>query len=550
MRAMIQCMHENNYQNLTYPSKEKELQILCDSLGVANTTKTEIKIGSVHNNERLSTLLSDKTVNLDELNFLMKRLDSFDQKELATFYAAAYAEKAETMTELINLSFNTHCYSLVADFSDLNAVGRQIYLTEQMAVSTEELESLDGRKYFESMIAENPNPVITPYGVVYRNSNEIVQTYDGRNFPYYQYENTPITLLLSAQNRSEYLYLPMEQSELNKALERLGAKSLEEIHWQVEEHNIPDNLADMAVKDQSDLYALNQFAEIFKEMGQREVISLSELAAFVKITKGEELKTLAGCMYEFESFPDIHTLEQYGRYMICESGRIEYDKNLEDYIDFKSYGQDKISRETGTFTSKGYLLYHGYDLEMQGILNKNIGLKIKELHEPQELKLYMPLRVVTYQDENDYGDLYQVDYEIDVYSEELSSYEDEIRTAIINHRLDDEKRGMMDYYDEPDTVNAKVQKYLFDVEVIDGELMGVAVLTLNAPLNQGELIKIKEAIEGQCSDGFGEGLEQREIKCNGKEVYVSLWNSHDWSLKTAEEMGITEQKYEMKFGGM
>ena len=550
MRAMIQCMHENNYQNLAFPSKEKELQILCDSLGVANTTKTEIKIGSVHNNERLSTLLSDKTVNLDELNFLMKRLDSFDQKELATFYAAAYAEKAETMTELINLSFNTHCYSLVADFSDLNAVGRQIYLTEQMAVSTEELESLDGRKYFESMIAENPNPVITPYGVVYRNSNEIVQTYDGRNFPYYQYENTPITLLLSAQNRSEYLYLPMEQSEMNKALERLGAKSLEEIHWQVEEHNIPDNLADMAVKDQSDLYALNQIAKIFKEMGQREVISLSELAAFVKITKAEELKTLAGCMYEFESFPDIHTPEQYGKYMICESGRFEYDENLEDYIDFKFYGQDKISRETGAFTSKGYLLYHGYDLEMQGILNKNIGLKIKELHEPQELKLYMPLRAVTYQDENDYGDLYQVDYEIDVYSEELSSYEDEIRTAIINHRLDDEKRGMMDYYDEPDTVNAKVQKYLFDVEVIDGELMGVAVLTLNAPLNQRELIKIKEAIEGQCSDGFGEGLEQREIKCNGKEVYVSLWNSHDWSLKTAEEMGITEQKYEMKFGGM
>ncbi|MFA7660694.1 MAG: antirestriction protein ArdA [Anaerovoracaceae bacterium] len=550
MRAMIQCMHENNYQNLAFPSKEKELQILCDSLGVANTTKTEIKIGSVHNNERLSTLLSDKTVNLDELNFLMKRLDSFDQKELATFYAAAYAEKAETMTELINLSFNTHCYSLVADFSDLNAVGRQMYLTEQMAVSTEELESLDGRKYFESMIAENPNPVITPYGVVYRNSNEIVQTYDGRNFPYYQYENTPITLLLSAQNRSEYLYLPMEQSEMNKALERLGAKSLEEIHWQVEEHNIPDNLADMAVKDQSDLYALNQIAKIFKEMGQREVISLSELAAFVKITKAEELKTLAGCMYEFESFPDIHTPEQYGKYMICESGRFEYDENLEDYIDFKFYGQDKISRETGAFTSKGYLLYHGYDLEMQGILNKNIGLKIKELHEPQELKLYMPLRAVTYQDENDYGDLYQVDYEIDVYSEELSSYEDEIRTAIINHRLDDEKRGMMDYYDEPDTVNAKVQKYLFDVEVIDGELMGVAVLTLNAPLNQGELIKIKEAIEGQCSDGFGEGLEQREIKCNGKEVYVSLWNSHDWSLKTAEEMGITEQKYEMKFGGM
>lgn len=550
MRAMIQCMHESNYQNLTFPSKEKELLILCDSFGVANTAKTEIKIGTVHNDERLSTLLSDKTVNLDELNFLMKRLDSFDKNEIATFYAAAYAEKAETMAEFINLSFNTHCYSLVTDFSDLNAIGRQMYLTEQIGVSTEELQSLDGRNYFEKMIAENPNPMITPYGLVYRNSNEIAQTYDGRNFPYYQYEDTPVTLLLSAQNRYEYLYLPIEQSELNKALERLGIESLKEIHWQVEEHNIPDNLAGMVVKAQSDMYVLNQFATIFKEMGQREVTALSDIVAFAKITNAEELKTLTSCMYEFESFPDIHTPEQYGRYMICESGSFEYDENLKDYIDFKTYGQDKISRETGAFTSKGYLLYHGYDMEMQGILNKNIGLKIKELHEPQELKLYMPLKAVTYQDENDYGDLYQVDYEIDVYSEELSSYEDEIRTAIINHRLDDEKRGMMDYYDEPDKVNAKIQKYLFDVEVINGELMGVAVLTLNAPLNQGELIKIKEAIEGQCSDGFGEGLEKREIKCNGKEVYVSLWNSHDWSLKTAEEMGITEQKYEMKFGGM
>lgn len=550
MRAMIQCMHENNYQNLTFPSKEKELQILCDSLGIANTAETLIKIGNVHNDERLSTLLSDKTVNLDELNFLMKRLDSFNQNELATFYAATYAEKAETMAELINLSFNTHCYSLVADFSDLNAVGRQMYLTEQMAVSTDELQSLDGRNYFEKMIAENPNPVITPYGVVYRNSNEIAQVYDGMNFPYYQYEDTPVTLLLSAQNRYEYLYLPIEQSELNKALERLDAESLENIHWQVEEHNIPDNLADMVVKNQSDLYAINQFASIFKEMGQREVTALSELAAFTKITKAEELKTLAGCMYEFESFPDIHTLEQYARYMICESGRFEYDENLEDYIDFKACGQDKISRETGAFTQKGYLLYHGYNLEMQSILNKTIELKIKELQEQQELKLYMSLKAVTYQDENDYGDLYQVDYEIDVYPEELSSYEEEIRTAIIGHRLDDEKRGMMDYYDEPDTVNAKVEKYLFDVEVIDGELMGVAVLTLNAPLNQEELTKIKEAIEGQSSDGFGEGLEQREIDCNGKDVYVSLWNSRDWSLKTAEEIGITEQKYEMKFGGM
>jgi len=550
MRAMIQCMHENNYYSLTFPSKEKELQVLCDSLDIANTAKTEIKIGNVHNDERLSALLLEQTVNLDQLNFLMKRLDSFDQKELATFYAAAYAEKSKTMPELINLSFNTHCYGLVADFSDLNAVGRQMYLTEQMAVSAEDLQSFDGKDYFEKIIATNTHPSITPYGVVIKNSNEIEQVYDGMNFPYYQYDDTPITLLLSTNSRYEYLYLPIEQSELNKALERLGAERLGNVHWQVEEHNLPNNLEAIVIKNQTGIDSLNEFATTFKELGQREVIALSELATFAKISAAEELKMLANYMYEFETFPDIYTPEQYGRYIICESGHFEYDDNLEAYTDFQSYGRDKINRETGAFTPTGYLLYHGYNMEMQSILNKNIGLKIKELQEPQELKLYMPLRAATYQDENDYGELYQVDFEIDVYPEELAEFEDEIRAAVIGHRLEDEKRGMMDYYDEHDTVNAKVQKYLFDVEIIDRELMGVAVLTLNAPLNQAELTKIKETIEGQSSDGFGEGLEQHEIKCNGKEIYVSLWNSHDWSLKTAEEMGILEQKNEMKFGGM
>lgn len=160
---MIQCIHENNHQNLAFPSKEKELQILCDSLGIANTAKTEITIGTVHNDEKMTALLSGKTVNLDELNFLTKRLDSFDKNELTTFFAVAYAEKTEIMSELINLSFNTYCYSVVADFSDPHAMGRQMYLTEQGAVSTEEFQSFDGQGYFEKILAENSHPLITPY---------------------------------------------------------------------------------------------------------------------------------------------------------------------------------------------------------------------------------------------------------------------------------------------------------------------------------------------------------------------------------------------------
>ena len=122
MRTMLQFIYGDNYRNHAFPSGEKELQILCDSLDIPNTTETQLQIAIAYDNERLNALLTGKTMNLDKLNFLAKRLDSFDANELTTFYAAASAEKLEDMDSLINLNFNTHCYSVVSDFSDLNAV--------------------------------------------------------------------------------------------------------------------------------------------------------------------------------------------------------------------------------------------------------------------------------------------------------------------------------------------------------------------------------------------------------------------------------------------
>jgi len=48
----------------------------------------------------------------------------------------------------------------------------------------------------------------------------------------------------------------------------------------------------------------------------------------------------------------------------------------------------------------------------------------------------------------------------------------------------------MKYYRNCDSVNAKVSKYEFTVEEVKGELMGVAVLTLNDALSEKELEKI------------------------------------------------------------
>ncbi|MGB4659567.1 MAG: hypothetical protein WBI07_10325, partial [Mobilitalea sp.] len=133
---------------------------------------------------------------------------------------------------------------------------------------------------------------------------------------------------------------------------------------------------------------------------------------------------------------------------------------------------------------------------------------------------------------------------IELESSELIYNMDEILQAIeVSNLPGEEQRGLMKYYDANDSVNAKVSKYVFTVEKVGEEIMGVAVLTLNDDLTSSELEKIKDEITGQASDGWGEGFEQREISTDMGDLYISFWNSSkSWCIKTAEEMGINQNQ--------
>ena len=234
--------------------------------------------------------------------------------------------------------------------------------------------------------------------------------------------------------------------------------------------------------------------------------------------------------------------------MICESGHFEYDHNLEDYINFKKYGQVKMANEIGTFTDKGYIIYHGYNQKLSNILAENLGMKMPEIKEQKIMKLYMPLTVTTYEIENEYGYKETLNEPLELGNYEIIDYIDEILEAIERDSLPNEiHRGLMHYYDEHDSVNAKVAKYEFSVEMVDDELMGVAILALNDDLTTKELDKIKGSVTGQVSDSWGEGFEQREISTDIGDIYVSFWNYEDWFIKSAEEMGMNQEQI---MGGM
>ena len=111
--------------------------------------------------------LEGKPVNIDELDYLAKRLDSFCYaQEGAQFQGAAVSYDYSDMTDLINLTFSCQQVTVITDFSDLEQVGRDHYMVlNGGCASKEELDALDGYETALLLIDEG-NGVITPYGVV------------------------------------------------------------------------------------------------------------------------------------------------------------------------------------------------------------------------------------------------------------------------------------------------------------------------------------------------------------------------------------------------
>lgn len=538
---------------LELPCREERIAEFCKAVGIPNTSATEVAVEGVYPSDRANILLKDKTFNLDKLNYLAKRLDSFDGNEMTTFYAVAYGEKLDNIDSLINLTFNTHCASVVRDFSDLDAIGKDMYLTEQGGVTMEDLDRLNGENYFKKVLADNPNPLVTPYGIIYKNKNEFEQVYDGTHFPEYYWEENMGTVTLSKDGFAEYLYLPYVETELTKALERLGAADVSECEVTMDSSLLNDEMNNilkaLPKNSQEKLNSINHITERITEMGTKEMPYLNNLTGDLQPQTIKDLDAILDSAYEFEMFDGIYNAEDYGRYMICESGHFEYDENLEEYIDFERYGSQRLQCENGAFTNAGYIVYHGYNQALSEMLSE-IGIEIPS-QQIQTLKLYMPLHATTYQEENMYGYMEQLDEEIELTPYDIAKFEDEILEAIEENALPEEKnRGLMKYYGDNDSVNVKVKRYDFSVEVVGDELMGVVTAELNAPLDERELGTLKETISGQASDGWGEGFEQREIKCGGRDVYVSFWQSKNWNLQTAEELGISQPKQELTMGGM
>ena len=175
---------------------------LLEALEIGDAVKADCKVEEVDSFFSVLKRTEMLMVNVEELNYLAKRLDSFDTGEAAQFQAMAHKLELFELKDLINLTFCCQQATVITDFSDLAAVGRNHYMNlHGGSASVDELNALDGKKTARQLI-ESGSGTITPYGVVYDNGMKLEQVYDGRFFPCYYYEPNAITVAVTSKKRA------------------------------------------------------------------------------------------------------------------------------------------------------------------------------------------------------------------------------------------------------------------------------------------------------------------------------------------------------------
>ena len=157
----------------------------------------------------------------------------------------------------------------------------------------------------------------------------------------------------------------------------------------------------------------------------------------------------------------------------------------------------------------------------------------------QELTFYCPLKIARAVEGYSINDCTIIP------SDQSIAYESRINEFLADFELpEEENRGLMAYFDRNPAVKEKVFSAIPSVKKIDDELVGVIECQVIDGLSVNELEDLRSYLIGQLGDGWGESVEQRSIKtADYGEIYVSFWNdSNEWSLQTAEEMGIEQTK--------
>ena len=364
----LKIKYGNELTDIRFPCKETEMSAALERIHAEDVTPLELYVSEVVFPEELN-FLQDRFVNLDEVNFLGKRMDGFFGDEEYQFYEAMKAEGFDTLPDLINLSFNLDRYPLIRDISDMGKIGREYLLTVKGCLPADDA---DDPKYaeFGRKLIQSGKGVFTEHGLLFVDeSTPFQKLYDGQVFPPYVYDSDVLCIARADYNgKSEYLYLPCEEKAIDKALPRLGT-ALENAKITLEDFSVNnpkwfERFKQIAADE--GVYELNGLANAINS-ADTDLKKLWLVAEYAEVEEAGQLARLAENIGCFKVIEDVSDYEDVGRYIVDNNDCYALHPELEDYFDFNGFGEHIAEEYGGKFVG-GNFIYNDTDTSLLDIL--------------------------------------------------------------------------------------------------------------------------------------------------------------------------------------
>ena len=102
---------------------------LLEDMGIGSPTAQDCRVDGLDSPYPVLNRLVTQNANVDELDYLARRLDSFSEGEAEKFQAMASRLRLSDIKDFINLTFSCQQATVISDFSDLERAGKDHALT-------------------------------------------------------------------------------------------------------------------------------------------------------------------------------------------------------------------------------------------------------------------------------------------------------------------------------------------------------------------------------------------------------------------------------------
>lgn len=371
----VQIRHGNTVSTMNFPADEEAIDTIA------------LQMGKEHNGQfRLEQVIEPKELkcmeqyrlDLDEMNFLAKRMDGFDEQERKRFLAAVKTDTPTGFKDLINLTYNLQRYTLVGSFDDMAQVGKTHMLCRNGCLFPHEEESLDFAEIGRRLIHSGTG-VLTEQGVLFRNFDlPFEEIYDGMIFPRYDYNGDWIALAkLRYDGREEHLYMPMTERSVAKAVYRLGAENIGSCSASIVETTLDCEAMHKRLEQILQTEGLEKTNQALKEcergcVYQDDWEKLNAVAGYMNAENSESLGFLANHLDDFYYLKGVSDMESIAREWLEDCTEYEIDPDLEQFFDFEACGQMVVQSSQGMILSgeEGGFICMANDMQKSEIENE------------------------------------------------------------------------------------------------------------------------------------------------------------------------------------